>query len=159
MPFNSLNMKPIILIFAFLSLLSFEQETDGPFYKYRGQIVDSLTGDSLPFLGLKLFVNDTLRGYGITGLDGKYVIVCQYKFDTINKFELEFHSQSGIFKDMLLKEYNGEIISKHVNDTSFTYQQKSKWVRIFKASMPNYLDCHPEEPYDEFEIKNTSSDK
>ena len=155
-----INMKYLLSILIVLIGLSFSIPYDRNFNIFRGQILDTITHEGLPFLGVKAFVNDTLWGFGVSDLEGKFTVTCPLVVDSFDKVVLEFHGPSGIFEERNIDPVDKSIIKvKHTVHDSITTKISYKWRGELRASIPNYLDCHPQEPLDDFVIKQKTNNK
>lgn len=151
---NSTNMKYLILILILFTFFSFTRNSAVQQRKVTGQIVDSITMEGQPFLGIKLFLNDTLRGFSISDLDGNFTAQCQKEIELTDRINLEFHSPSGMFDQREIHPFtNRKIIVYYKMEDSISTKELYKWYGHFSYFMPNYLDCHPEGSLDEFEIR------
>lgn len=151
---NSKNMKYLAVIIILISVFSFKSNNDLIFCKFKGHVIDSVSSVGQPFLGVKLFVNDTLWGSSTTDLDGFFVVVCMKEIGTNDRIKMEFHSSVEIFEERIISpitQDNMKVFYK-LND-SISSKELREWHYVFRSSIPNYLDCHPTEPLDEFEIK------
>jgi hypothetical protein len=151
--FIHIFLKLAITSLLFYSTQLYSQETDGSVYKFKGVLIDSSTTQPISYYGVKLYINDTLRGYGTTLDDGRFILISTVNFDTNNVNSYEFWGPSGKLLDYSLIEYQDKQVFYITDKRNYPETEIIQWHKFFLSTCPNYLKCHPTQPLDNFIIR------
>jgi len=92
----------ISLLFPILFIIPRHSKTEQSF-RIKGIVTDSIHNEPVPFACARLFINDTIRGFGISDLDGRFIIAdSELITDKNDKLSLRVDFVNGIYKEVVL---------------------------------------------------------
>ena len=150
-------MKLSLLLLIFIILLQVAQGQESIKYsqtRIKGHVVDLKTGDSLIYVGIKAFVNDTLRAFGITDYYGYFLLVIKTPNYNQDSIDLQFFYVNDAFTEVRINKNFATGLKIYLDvKGKVKFKKVLEWYKPFRYKIPNYLDCHPSEPIDPYEIK------